>query len=259
MILQFDIHLDGFDLYHFQIISFRCKYCAINVNSLFRCIFLFHNCFAYQNIYSIHHRKNTLRFFRCHTITILWTFLLGKVQFSQEARCTSWPELITQAAVISRKAFNVKLGLRRPVGDRGANRGCVCLIYNSRASQPALANVYTPFFFQNWREANDFLSSHAGVENKNTYCPLLGILPATHPIFPRVVLSFASYFIVSSFFASFINCIDDGKIFNLITSWHCRHSVEEYSNTGVTVNIASKSPMMIRECKILQFERSIRL
>lgn len=149
MILQFDIHLDGFDLYHFQIISFRCKYCAINANSLFRCIFLFHNCFAYQNIYSIHHRKNTLRFFRCHTITILWTFLLGKVQFSQEARCTSWPELITQAAVISRKAFNVKLGLRRPVGDRGANRGCVCLIYNSRASQPALANVYTPFFFQN--------------------------------------------------------------------------------------------------------------
>lgn len=73
------------------------------------------------------------------------------------------------------------------------------------------------------------------MENKNTYCPLLGILPATHPIFPRVVLSFASYFIVSSFFASFINCIDDGKIFNLITSWHCRHSVEEYSNTGVTV------------------------
>lgn len=83
------------------------------------------------------------------SITILRTFLLGKVQFSQEARCTSWPELITQAAVISRKAFNVKLGLRRPVGDRGANRGCVCLIYNSRASQPALANVYTPFFFQN--------------------------------------------------------------------------------------------------------------
>lgn len=74
----------------------------------------------------------------------LMDFLLGKVQFSQEARCTSWPELITQAAVISRKAFNVKLGLRRPVGDRGANRGCVCLIYNSRASQPALANVYTP-------------------------------------------------------------------------------------------------------------------
>lgn len=68
MILQFDIHLNGFDLYHFQIISFRCKYCTINANSLFRCIFLFHNCFAYQNIYSIHHRKNTLR---CHIFSLV--------------------------------------------------------------------------------------------------------------------------------------------------------------------------------------------
>lgn len=35
--------------------------------------------------------------------------------------------------VISSEGFNVKLGSPRPARDRSANRGCVCVIYNSRS------------------------------------------------------------------------------------------------------------------------------
>lgn len=160
--------------------------------------------------------------------------------------CSSRRRLITRTAVINRKAFNVKLGLLGPVGDRGANRGCVCLIYNSRASRGGpCSNVCTPpSFFRKAKGAQRFsvIPRARGWENKNTNWPLLGILSpgdvfdddSTHGLSstPRNLSSLGSSTVRQDVASALLNCTHRPReISNLILK-RCHRGYGKYTRVG---------------------------